>query len=80
MTTDKNEWEDWLGKGKWTKFLMSLPLGQTTIEMTKVGEYVLPIIRVTASGLTNNEDCDRGFSLTVDRDRRYLAVKAWKKK
>ena len=84
MTTEEKEKnitpEEWLARGKWTKFLMSLPFGQTTVEMEKVGEYSLQILRVTASGLTNSADCQRTFSVTVDNSRKYFTVKVERKK
>lgn len=67
--------EEWLERGKWTKFLMSLPLGKSrTFKFEPIGEYRLQLIRVTAAGMSNNKNCDRQFSIIVDADREYFTI------
>ena len=67
--------EEWLARGKWTKFLMSLPLGKSRIfPIGDIGERNLQIIRVTAAAMSNNDNCDRQFAFLVDADRKYFTV------
>lgn len=67
--------EEWLARKKWTKFLMSLPLGKSrTFEVEPVGEHHLHLIRVTAAAMSNNDNCDRKFSVITDADRKYFTV------
>lgn len=67
--------EEWLARKKWTKFLMSLPLGKSrTFEVEPVGERYLHLIRVTAAAMSNNDNCDRKFSVITDADRKYFTV------
>lgn len=66
--------KEWLEKGRWTKFLQSLPNGQSTFDIAPVGEYSLMKIRATASGLS-----DRKYTITVDSNREHFVIKVSKK-
>ena len=74
MTTEeKITPKEWLEKGKWTKFLQSLPNGQSTFEVALVGEYSLMKIRATASALS-----DRKYTITVDNNREHFVIRVSK--
>lgn len=74
MTTEeKINPKEWLEKGKWTKFLQSLPNGQSTFEVALVGEYSLMKIRATASALS-----DRKYTITVDNNREHFVIRVSK--
>jgi len=75
MTTEeKTTPKEWLEMGKWTKFLQSLPNGQSTFDIAPVGEYSLMKIRATASNLS-----DREYTITVDKNREHFVIKVSKK-
>lgn len=67
--------EEWLARKKWTKFLMSLPLGKSrTFEVVLVGEHHLHLIRVTAAAMSTSDTCDRKFSVITDAERKYFTI------
>lgn len=71
--------DEWFEKGKWTGFLMTLPLNKTrTYECKKIGSLVS--IRSTASILSNNVNCDRVFKVSIDFDKHTVTITPNKKK
>ena len=67
--------KEWLAEGKWTAFLMQVPLGGAKPYM--VGDANdLNCIRTTAAILNKNPECDRMFSLGVDFDTKVISVTA----
>lgn len=80
MTTEEEKNippEGWLERGKWTKFLMSLPLGKP--RTFPIDDYRLSLIRITASGISNNEASDRRFTIILDRETMMFTITANKK-
>ena len=73
MTTEEKTPKEWLEMGKWTRFLQSLPNGQSTFDIAPVGEYSLMKIRATASSLS-----DRQYTITVDKNREHFVIKVSK--
>ena len=69
--------EEWLERGKWTKFLMSLPLGKP--RTFQIDDYRLSLIRITASGISNDEESDRRFTINLDRSSMMFTVVATRK-
>ena len=66
---------EWLKKRKWKEFLMSVPLGKPTGYGVENANDMYTI-RVRASQLSNSQDCDRTFSVTIDYDTRIVTVTA----
>lgn len=79
MTTEERNItpEEWLSGGKWTKFLMSLPLGKP--RTFPIDDYRLSLIRITASGISNDEGSDRRFTINLDRSSMLFTIIATKK-
>lgn len=71
--------EEWLAERKWTGFLMRVPL-RTTRDYSVANANDAMSIRSTASMLTNNEECDRTFRVTIDFNQMKVYVTAEKKK
>ena len=67
--------QQWLVAGKWTAFLMRVPLNRTTAYTCDNANYI-ERIKVTASQLSNNPDCDRRFSISANLDMKSIAIKA----
>ena len=79
MTTEEKTItpEEWLERGKWTKFLMSLPLGKPRV--FPIDDYRLSLIRITAAGISNSEGGDRRFTINLDRLSMMFTIVANKK-
>lgn len=69
---------EWLAERKWTGFLMRIPLDKTKGYPCKNANDVMSI-RATASMLSNNEECDRRFTVIADFDTRIVTITATKK-
>ena len=70
--------EEWLAERKWTGFLMRVPL-RTTKDYPVENANDAMSIRSTASMLSNQDGCDRTFSVTIDFDKKKVYVTAKKK-
>lgn len=70
--------EEWLSERKWTGFLMRLPLRSSKDYPVENANDAMSI-RATASMLTNNENCDRRFSVTINFEESKVIVTANKK-
>ena len=70
--------QEWLSEGKWTAFLMRVPLNKTRGYLCNSANDIYSI-KVIASILSNKPDCDRKFSLTPDWNTKILTVTATKK-
>lgn len=66
---------DWLKKRKWKEFLMSVPLDKP-MGYSVENANDMYTLRVRASQLSNSEDCDRSFSVTIDYDTRVVTITA----
>ena len=67
--------EEWLRDGKWTGFLMRVPLNKPKgYPCSNAND--LQVIRVTASQLNNNPNCDRSFVVVVDYDTKVVTITA----
>ena len=71
--------EEWLAERKWTGFLMRVPLRTTKDYPVKNANDAMSI-RSTASMLSNNNECDRAFRVTIDFNNLKVYVNAEKKK
>lgn len=70
--------QEWLSEGKWTAFLMRVPLNKTRGYLCNSANDICSI-KVIASLLSNRPDCDRKFSITPDWDTKILTITASKK-
>lgn len=70
---------EWLSKRKWTGFLMSLPIRKKSKKFPVENASDAMSIRVTASGLNSNHDCDRRFEVKVDFDLKIVEITVTKK-
>jgi hypothetical protein len=70
--------KEWFDEGRWTAFLMSVPLGKAKGYPCGDANKLMSI-RVTASTLNNNPDCDRRFKVTADFDTKVITITATKK-
>ena len=70
--------KEWFDEGRWTAFLMSIPLGKAKGYPCEDANKLMSI-RVTASTLNNNPDCDRSFKVTADFDTKVITITATKK-
>ena len=70
--------KEWFDEGKWTAFLMSVPIGKAKGYPCEDANKLMSI-RVTASMLNKNPDCDRVFKITADFDTKVVTVTANKK-
>lgn len=71
--------EEWLAERKWTGFLMRVPLRSTKDYPVENANDAMSI-RSTASMLSNNNECDRTFRVTIDFSQMKVFVTAEKKK
>ena len=69
---------EWLAERKWTGFLMRIPLDKTKGYPCQNANDVMSI-RATASMLSNNNDCDRKFTVIADFDTKIVTITATKK-
>lgn len=69
---------EWFEDGKWTAFLMSVPIGKPKGYPCDDANKLMSI-RVTASMLNNNPECDRIFKITADFDTKVITITANKK-
>ena len=67
--------QEWLSQGKWTAFLLQVPLDKAKGYLCNSANDI-DKIKVTASTLSKREDCDRRFSITPDFDTRVVTVTA----
>lgn len=70
--------EEWLAERKWTGFLMRVPLRCSKSYSVENANDAMSI-RTTASMLTNFDDCDRKFSVSIDFGKNEVIVTANKK-
>ena len=66
---------DYLEAGKWGKFLMSVPVGTPRGYVLKDANKV-QIIRIRASQMSKNPDCDRTFLIGFTEESGVLTVTA----
>jgi len=69
---------EWLSEGKWTGFLMRIPINKTKGYPCRNANDAMSI-RSTASQLNNDPECDRKFSVVVDFDTKIITVTASEK-
>lgn len=65
--------DEWFGLGKWTGYLMTLPVGKTDGRVCKTVRDILSL-RATATMLTKNQDCDREFDVRMDVNKRIITI------
>ena len=70
--------KEWLAEKKWKGFLLSVPLGKPMGYPCEDSNYLMRI-RVTASVLNKDPECDRSFKITADFDTKVVTVTATKK-
>lgn len=70
--------KEWLALRKWKAFLMCVPLDKAVGYPCEDSNYIMRI-RVTASMLKNDPECDRSFKITADFDTKVVTVTATKK-
>lgn len=70
--------KEWFDEKKWTAFLMSVPIGKAKGYPCDDANKLMSI-RVTASTLNKNPNCDRVFKITADFDTKVITVTATKK-
>ena len=70
--------KEWLDERRWTAFLMSVPLDNEKKYQCRNANDMMSI-RVTASTLNNDPECDRRFTVAVDFDTRVITITATKK-
>lgn len=70
---------EWLEDRKWTAFLLSVPLGKPKGYPCGDANHLMSI-RVTASMLNKDPECDRVFKITADFDTKVVTVTANNKK
>ena len=70
--------KEWLAEGKWTAFLMSVPIDKAVGYPCDDSNFIMRI-RVTASMLNKDEECDRRFKVTADFDTRIVTITATRK-
>lgn len=71
--------DEWFDKKRWTGFLATCPIGRPVIKECESVREALSI-RTIASILSNNEDCDRKFSVkTESKNERVICVIASRK-
>lgn len=66
---------EWLAERKWTGFLMRLPLNKTKGYPCQNANDAMSI-RATASQLSNNDACERKFSVVVDFETKVVTITA----
>lgn len=66
---------EWLADRKWTGFLMSLPARKKSKKYPVQDANDAMSIRVTASTLNSNPDCDRRYEVKVDYDLKIVEIK-----
>ncbi len=70
--------KEWLALRKWKAFLLSVPLDKS-IGYPCEDSNSLMSIRVTASILNKDPECDRSFKITADFDTKVVTVTATNK-
>ena len=69
---------EWLSLGKWTGFLMRIPIDREMSYQCKDANDLYSI-RVRASQLSKSEKCDRSFEVKLDFDEKLVVVTAKQK-
>ena len=70
--------KEWLSEKKWKGFLLSVPLDKPMGYPCEDSNFLMRI-RVTASMLNKDPECDRVFKITADFDTKVITVTANKK-
>ena len=70
--------KEWLDEKKWTAFLLCVPIGKPKGYPCDDANNLMSI-RVTASMLNKDPECDRVFKITADFDTKVITVTANKK-
>ncbi len=70
--------KEWLAEGKWTAFLMSVPLDKPMGYPCADSNHIMRI-RVTASMMNKDPKVDRSFKVTADFDTKVITVTATNK-
>ena len=71
--------EEWLSERKWTGFLSRIPLRTMRGYPVKNANDAMSI-RTTASAMSNSEDSDRTFKVTIDFANNMVYVSAEKRR
>jgi len=71
--------EEWLSERKWTGFLSRIPLRTMRGYSVESANDAMSI-RTTASMMSNSDDCDRVFKVTIDFAQNMVYVSAEKKR
>ena len=67
--------KEWLSEGKWTGFLMRVPIGDPKGYLCGNAND-LNCIRSTAAILNSDPDCERRFYVSADFDTKVVTVQA----
>ncbi len=65
--------DEWFVLGKWTGYLMTLPIGKTDGRVCDTVRDILSL-RATATMLTKKQECDREFDVRIDLEKRIVTV------
>ncbi len=65
--------EEWLRQRKWKKFLMAVPLNKPKGYHLENSNDLMTL-RVRATQLNKDTNCDRNFSVTIDFDTKVATI------
>jgi hypothetical protein len=65
--------DEWFELGKWTGYLMTLPIGKTDGRVCYTVRDLLSL-RATATMLTKKPECERAFDVNVDIEKKIVTV------